>query len=61
VVERWAKAEGAQYFAVGDEPEPGATLIYEKNAPTIGWYLNPRRYREVSPLRLWKVPADSTR
>ncbi len=60
-VERWARSEGAQYSASGDEPEPGSVLVYTIDTPTIGWYLDPRRYREISPLRLWKLPPNPAR
>ena len=61
VVQRWAKQQGAQYSASGEQPEPGAVLIYDKTAPTVGWFLNPKRYRDVDPIRLWKLPPDAPR
>lgn len=52
----WARSEGARYYIAGDQPEPGAVLIYSDAIPEIGWSLNPRHYSRTGQVRLWKLP-----
>jgi hypothetical protein len=58
VMIRWAKGQGADYYIMGDQPEPGATLVHEIKTPQIGWSLKPSYYQQVSYLRLWKLHHD---
>lgn len=58
VMIRWARSQGADYYIMGDQPEPDATLVHEIQTPQIGWSLNPGFYRQVSYLRLWKLHHD---
>ena len=53
---QWAKSEGAAYYMSGDQPEPGAVLIYSVPTPEIGWSLNYKHYSQKEELRLWKLP-----
>jgi hypothetical protein len=54
---RWAKSEGAAYCIMGEQPEPGAVLIFSKEMPTIGWSLNPKFYARKTHILLWKLPV----
>lgn len=58
VMIRWARSQGANYYIMGDQPEPDATLVHEIQTPQIGWSLNPGFYHQVSYLRLWKLHHD---
>lgn len=58
VMIRWARSQGADYYIMGDQPEPDATLVHEIQTPQIGWSLNPSYYRQVTYLRLWKLRHD---
>lgn len=40
----------------GDQPEPGAVLIYSVPTPEIGWSLNYKHYSQKEEFRLWKLP-----
>jgi hypothetical protein len=55
--ERWIRSEGASYRIMEDKPEPGAVLVYSRNMPVIGWFLDPRRYRANRKFNIWKLPA----
>jgi hypothetical protein len=55
---QWAKSQGAKYYISGDQPEPGAVLIFSGPSPEIGWHLNYKDYSRMGELRLWKL-ADS--
>jgi hypothetical protein len=57
-LERWVRGQGALYNTTGDQPEPGAVLVYSAEEPTKGWYLNPRRYRDRERINLWKLPPN---
>ncbi len=58
VMIRWARSQGADYYIMGDQPEPDATLVHEIQTPQIGWSLSPSFYRQVTYLRLWKLHHD---
>lgn len=51
----WIRSQGAQYWVIGHQPEPGAVLMWSRDVPETGWYLNPRRYRGTERLELWKL------
>lgn len=53
----WAKRQGAKYYIMGNEPEPGATLVIEFDVPVIGWSMNPAYYDGRAKLRLWRLPV----
>jgi hypothetical protein len=51
----WIRSQGAQYWVINHQPEPGAVLVWSRDIPETGWYLNPRRYKGVKRLQLWKL------
>jgi hypothetical protein len=52
----WILSQGAQYVVTDHQPEPGATLVWHREIPTAGWFLNPRRYAGRDTLEIWKLP-----
>jgi hypothetical protein len=57
---RWAEAQGAKYYDAGNQPTPGAILVYSETIPNIGWSLNPKYYSRSGTLRIWKLPDAAT-
>jgi hypothetical protein len=57
---QWARSEGAKYYMSGEQPEPGAVLIYAVPMPEIGWSLNYRHYARKGELRVWKLPDSGS-
>lgn len=55
----WARHEGARYFIWGEPPEPGAVLVQEFAARSVGWFSSPSAYEQPSPLRLWRLPDEA--
>jgi len=51
----WIRRQGAQYWVIDHQPEPGAVLLWSRDIPETGWYLDPRRYRGTERLQLWKL------
>lgn len=56
----WVHHEGARFWVIDHQPEPGATLVWKRVIPTTGWYLDPRRYRANDLLEVWELPAAPT-
>lgn len=56
----WVHHEGARYWVINHQPEPGATLVWRRSIPSTGWYLNPRRYATQDLLEVWRLPAVPT-
>jgi hypothetical protein len=52
---KWIHSQGAQYWVVDHQPEPGAVMVWSCDLPATGWYLNPRHYRGTERLELWKL------
>ena len=52
----WVHHEGARYWVIDHSPEPGSKLVWSRNVPATGWYLNPRRYSVQDRLEVWKLP-----
>jgi hypothetical protein len=55
----WARSQGAQYQVIDHPPLPGAQLIWSRDLPVSGWYLDPRRRYAPDKLQLWQFPAQS--
>jgi len=51
----WIRSQGAQYWVIDHQPEPGAVLVWSRDIPETGWHLDPRRYRDTERLQLWKL------
>ncbi len=56
----WVLAQGAQYEVADHAPVPGSTLLWSRNLPTTGWYLNPRRYNGHELIQVWKLPTSDS-
>jgi hypothetical protein len=54
----WIYSQGAQYEVVDHAPIAGATLIWTRDLPSTGWFLNPRGYRSTELLQVWKLPPQ---
>ncbi|HEX4154172.1 MAG TPA: hypothetical protein VHY48_01040 [Acidobacteriaceae bacterium] len=52
----WIHSQGARYIVIDHQPEPGATLVWYRQIPTSGWFLNRHRYAERDTLEVWKLP-----
>lgn len=56
----WIHSQGARYIVTDHQPEPGSVLLWHRDIPTAGWYLNPHRYAGRDILELWTLgPAAS--
>jgi hypothetical protein len=55
---RWARSQGAQYYLVGLQPEPGAVLVYTNNIRFSAWTLHTALYSTSTPVNLWKLPPN---
>jgi hypothetical protein len=55
----WVHRSGAQYAIVDHQPEPGAKLLWSRDIPTTGWFLDPRRYDATERLQLWQLAPPS--
>jgi len=51
----WIRSQGAGYWVIDHQPEPGAVLVWSRDIPETGWYLNPSRYKGTERLQLWKL------
>jgi hypothetical protein len=56
---RWARSEGAQYYMSGEQPMPGATLVFSAKVPEGGWSLNSSHYHGLRDYNIWKLPQPS--
>ena len=56
----WIYTQDAQYEVIDHAPLPGAQLVWSRDLPTTGWYLDPRRYAATDRLQLWKLPKFAT-
>ena len=56
----WVHEQGARYYVLDHQPEPGSTLVWSHQVPSTGWYLNPRRYHAFDSLEVWKLPLSPT-
>jgi hypothetical protein len=57
----WIHSQGARYIVTDHQPEPGSVLLWHRDIPTAGWFLNPRRYAGRDVLELWTLgPLPST-
>jgi hypothetical protein len=54
----WIYSQGAKYEVVDHSPVPGATLVWSRNLPSTGWFLNPREYHTTELLQVWKLPPE---
>ena len=54
---QWARAQGAQYYLAGLQPEPGAVLVYTSNIRFAAWTFHTALYSTSTPVNLWKLPA----
>jgi hypothetical protein len=53
----WARSQGAQYEVIDHAPVPGSQLLWSRDLPVSGWYLNPRRRYAPDKLQLWQLPV----
>jgi hypothetical protein len=53
---RWAKAQGARYFASGTPPEPDAVPVFDVTVPYIGWTLQHSLYRGTESYGVYRLP-----
>jgi len=51
----WIRSQGAQYWVISHQPEPGAVLLWSRDVPEAGWHIDPRHYRETERMELWKL------
>ena len=56
----WVHEQGARYEIVDHAPEPGSVLVWSRDIPTTGWFLQPSRYRATDRLMVWKLPPSPT-
>ena len=52
----WMRSQGARYVVIDHQPAPGAVLLWHRDIPTSGWFLNPHRYAGRDVLELWTLP-----
>lgn len=52
----WMHSQGARYIVTDHQPEPGSALLWHRDIPTAGWYLNPHRYAGHDVLEVWTLP-----
>jgi hypothetical protein len=52
----WMHSQGARYVVIDHQPETGAVLLWHREIPTSGWFLNPHRYAGRDTLDLWTLP-----
>jgi len=57
-VTAWAREQGAQYQVIDHSPLPGARLLWSRDLPISGWYLDPRRYYATERLQLWQLAPE---
>jgi hypothetical protein len=55
-ITNWIYTQGARYQVIDHAPVPGAQLLWSRDLPTTGWYLDPRRYAATDRLQLWRLP-----
>lgn len=52
----WMRTQGARYVVIDHQPAPGAVMLWHREIPTSGWFLNPHRYAARDKLELWTLP-----
>jgi hypothetical protein len=52
---RWAKSQGARYIITGEQPEPGAKLVFTAPVPYLGWSLQHSSYEARSDYTIYKL------
>lgn len=52
----WIHSQGARYIVTDHQPEAGSVLLWHRDIPTAGWYLNPHRYAGHDVLEVWTLP-----
>jgi hypothetical protein len=55
---RWVRSQGAQYYLVGLQPQPGAILVYTNHIMFAAWTFHTALYSTSIPINLWKLPAS---
>ncbi len=55
---RWVRSQGAQYYLVGLQPQPGAVLVYTNHIMFAAWTFHTALYSTSIPINLWKLPAS---
>jgi hypothetical protein len=53
---RWAKAQGARYFAGNSSPEADAVPVFDVDVPYLGWTLRRAAYRETQHYGVYRLP-----
>jgi len=53
---RWAKAQGARYFAGNSSPEADAVPVFDVDVPYLGWTLRRTAYRETQHYGVYRLP-----
>lgn len=54
----WAIREGAAYEVIDHSPTPGSQLIWSRDLPVSGWFLNPFHRYAPDKLQLWQLPPN---
>jgi len=54
---QWMIRQGAQYVVTTRPPVAGSTIVWQQTVPAVGWFIDPRRYRDTDSLILWKLPS----
>ncbi len=54
----WIYGQGARFEVVDHAPVPGATLVWSRDLPSTGWFLNPAGYQTKELLQVWKLPPQ---
>jgi hypothetical protein len=52
----WEISQGARYDVIDHSPISGSVLVWHRDIPTTGWFLNPRRYHNTERLDVWTLP-----
>lgn len=52
----WMYSQGARYVVIDHQPVPGSVLLWHRQIPTSGWFLNPHRYSGRDTLEIWTLP-----
>ncbi len=54
----WERTQGAQYVVIDHQPVLGSQLVWRREIPVTGWFLNPHRFRAKDRLEVWTLPPD---
>lgn len=52
----WAKRNGARYYIVAENPEPGAVQVFSTSMPFFGWTFSRAKYRSAGPFAVYRLP-----